>query len=221
MQRKTSRERKEEIVNSARDLIIREGVQSLTIKNLAKKNKISEAAIYRHFKDKQAILVTLIDSFEQNLMKAIDDPIRHYKNPLVRLREIMRAHMVFTEKKKGMLFAIAAESIHFNDDSLRRKVLGVIERYKGRIMQILLEAQDEGLLRKDINLNSVSLAFFGLIQTAIVQFALTNYTVPPLTKFRTLWNVFVRGIEEKRPSKSNVKKTAERLNLVLKLGKGA
>ncbi|MDP8258487.1 MAG: TetR/AcrR family transcriptional regulator [Candidatus Aadella gelida] len=195
--RKTSSQRKEEIVSSARDLVMRKGIKNLTIKNLAKKNKISEAAIYRHFKDKRAILVALIESFEHNLMKAITEPIKRYKNPLTRLKEIMKTHMVFTEKKKGMLFAITAESIHFDNDFLRRKILGVIERYKNEIIKILTEAQKKGLLRKDVNLNAVSLAFFGMIQTAIIQFALTNYTVPPLTKFQTLWKIFTIGIEQK------------------------
>ncbi|MDP8289793.1 MAG: TetR/AcrR family transcriptional regulator [Candidatus Susulua stagnicola] len=197
MRRKTSQERKVMIINVARDLVIREGVQALTIKNLSRKNKISEPAVYRHFKNKRAILAALIDDLEHNLMEAIDAPVRIYKNPLERLREIMKAHMVFTEKKKGVLFGITAESIHFNDDFLRRKILGVIEKYKSKIREILLDAKREGFLREDINLDAVGLTFFGLIQAAIVQYALTNYSVPPITKFNTLWNVFLRGIEQK------------------------
>jgi len=198
MRRKSSQERKAMIIDAARDLVIKEGVQALTIKNLSHKNKISEPAIYRHFKNKRAILVALIDDLEHNLMEAIDAPARIYKNPLERLREIMKAHMVFTEKKKGVLFGITAESIHFNDDFLRRKILGVIEKYKSKIRGILLEAKKEGFLREDINLDAVGLTFFGLIQAAIVQYALTNYSVPPITKFNTLWNVFLRGIEQKK-----------------------
>ena len=197
MRRKSSQERKVMIINAARDLVIGEGVQALTIKNLSRKNKISEPAIYRHFKNKRAILAALIDDLEHNLMEAIDAPVRIYKNPLERLREIMKAHMVFTEKKKGVLFGITAESIHFNDDFLRRKILGVIEKYKSKIREILLDAKREGFLREDINLDAVGLTFFGLIQAAIVQYALTNYSVPPITKFNTLWNVFLRGIEQK------------------------
>ncbi len=197
MKRKSSQERKVMIINAARDLVIRDGVQALTIKNLSRKNKISEPAVYRHFKNKQAILAALIDDLEHNLMEAIDTPVRMYKNPLERLREIMKAHMVFTEKKKGVLFGITAESIHFNDDFLRRKILGVIEKYKSKIREILLDAKREGFLREDINLDAVGLTFFGLIQAAIVQYALTNYSVPPITKFNTLWNVFLHGIEQK------------------------
>ena len=198
MKRKTSQQRKKDIIDAAAELIVREGVQGVTIRNISKKNRISEPAVYRHFRNKREILVGLIENFESNLMTAIDEPIRYHKNPLDRLREIMKTHLIFTEKKRGGLFAITAESIHFNDDFLRRKILGVMEKYKIKIKDILNEAKREGLVREEINLDAVSLAFFGLIQTAIIQFALTNYTVPPITKFEMLWNVFIRGIEKKK-----------------------
>ena len=195
MERKTTEERKIEIVQVALDLLMEEGMQSLTIKNISKKNNISEAAIYRHFADKHAILMALADNFEENLMKAIDGSVTNYKNPIQKLKQIMKAHILFTEKHKGVLFSITAESIHCNDDELRCRILEVIEKYKTRIKKILSEAKQEGLIHKDINLDGASLTFFGLIQLAIIQYALTNYTVPPMTKFNNLWNIFLKGIK--------------------------
>jgi hypothetical protein len=33
-----------------------------------------------------------------------------------------------------------------------------------------------------------------LIQITAIQYALTNYTVAPVTKFHTLWEIFLKGI---------------------------
>jgi len=196
MERKPTEIRKAEIVQGAWELIMDEGVHGLTIKNICRKNNITEAAVYRHFTDKHAILMALIDSFEESLMKALDNPIRNYRNPLQRLKEVMRTHMVFTEEKKGILFAVTAESIHFNDSALRQRILDVINTYRDRIKEILKDAKNEGLLREDTNLDAASLTFFGLIQAAIVQYALTGYTVPPISKFNTLWDIFLRGVQK-------------------------
>jgi len=204
---KKSINRKQEIVDTAKELIITQGVQGVTIKKLAQKNDISEAAIYRHFPSKKAILVALIDNFEASLLEAIESPIRKYENPLVRLRGIMKSHMLFTEKKKGLFFALTAESIHFNDDFLRRKVLGVIGSYKSKIKDILIEAHKQDLIVRDVNLDAVSLTFFGLIQAAIIQFALTNYKVPPISKFNVLWKIFLRGIAKETVDKKELIQT--------------
>jgi TetR/AcrR family transcriptional regulator len=194
MERKSSEKRKTEIVEASMELLMEEGMQSLTIKNISARNKISEAAIYRHFPDKHAILMALVDAFEHNLMHALNSTITNHKNPLKRLQEIMRLHMTFTEKTKGTLFSITGEAVHCNDDQLRRKILKVIDTYKSEIKKILLEAKSKGLIRKEINLDTASLSFFGLIQTAIIKYALTNYTVPPLSKFNSTWKLFLNGI---------------------------
>ena len=81
MERKSSEERKAEIVNNALDLLMEEGMQSLTIKNISLRNHISEAAIYRHFSDKHAILMALVDAFEENLLHTIKYPLKNYQNP--------------------------------------------------------------------------------------------------------------------------------------------
>ncbi|MGA2090865.1 MAG: TetR/AcrR family transcriptional regulator [Endomicrobiales bacterium] len=194
MPRYTSTIRKNEIVQSARELIINKGIKAVTIKNIAAKNKITEGAIYRHFKSKRAILQMLVEDFESNLMKAIDCAIRDGDDPIETLKNIMIVHLKYTEERKSELFVITAASVHFDDRELRQNILDVIERYKSRIKIILLKAQKENLLRNKIDLDSVSLTFFGLIQITAIQYALTNYTVAPITKFNTLWEIFIKGI---------------------------
>jgi len=198
-QRKSTEIRKQEIVDISWDLLTQHGAAYVTIKNISQKAQISEAAIYRHYKDKHSILMALVENFESHVMDNIDNPARVYKNPLLKLKEIMKNHLILTETRQRIMFAITAESIHFNDDELRRKILSVIENYKERIKDILKQARKQGLVRKNVNLDSVSFVFFGLIEAAVIQYALTNYTVPPIGKFNTLWQVFLNGIYEAQP----------------------
>ncbi len=57
-------ERQKEIVEAALELITTKGIQGVTIKNLAKKIGITEPAIYRHFKSKTEILLSILNSFK-------------------------------------------------------------------------------------------------------------------------------------------------------------
>jgi len=199
MKRKTSSQRRVEIINSAAELLISKGLHNLTIKNIAQKNEISESAIYRHFKDKQAILIGLIDQFEYNLLLAIDQTIKYNnKNPIEKLREIMKTHIVFAQEKKSLLFAITSTAIHLRDDFLRKKILSATDKYKAKIKKILMQAKKQDFLRNDINLDTAGFAFFGLIRSASAHFALTNYTNPPIHKFNTLWNIYLHGIEKEK-----------------------
>lgn len=193
----TKMPRKEAIINSARDLILEGGVQQVTIRNIAKKNKITEGAIYRHFKSKKEILLGVVASFGDELLNVVEQLMNTDKDPLAILREIMKKHITFSAKKKGMLFAITAESIHFDDDEIRRAILRVIDEYRKKVEGLLNKAKKRKLIRSGVDLRSASFIFFGMIQSAIVQYALTNYEGAPVGKFNSMWKVFIEGVKGK------------------------
>ena len=56
--------RQQEIIDAALALIAEQGIQNLTIKNIAAALKITEPAIYRNFDSKFVILDALLYSFE-------------------------------------------------------------------------------------------------------------------------------------------------------------
>ena len=60
-------ERQIEIMQAATQRIDKYGIQDLTIKNLAADLQLSEAALYRHFKSKNDILMGLLNYFFQEM----------------------------------------------------------------------------------------------------------------------------------------------------------
>lgn len=68
--------RKDRIVIAALELLDEGGVLNVTTKNLAKKQGITEPALYRHFENKHAILVEIIrefSSYDDKIMNTIKD----------------------------------------------------------------------------------------------------------------------------------------------------
>lgn len=63
--------RQQEIIDAALALIAEQGIQNLTIKNIAAALKITEPAIYRHFDSKFAILDALLDSFDHGSVSVL------------------------------------------------------------------------------------------------------------------------------------------------------
>ena len=58
-----------EIISKASELLSKKGSEGLTIKNLAKEMKFSEAALYRHFTSKEKIIIAMLE----NLILQLDD----------------------------------------------------------------------------------------------------------------------------------------------------
>ena len=52
--------RQQEIIESAGKLLMEKGIKGLTTKNLAQEMEFSESALYRHFKNKEDIILCIL-----------------------------------------------------------------------------------------------------------------------------------------------------------------
>ena len=64
--------RQQEIIESAGKLLMQKGVKGLTTKNLALEMNFSESALYRHFKNKEDIIVLLLDYLGSNIKERLN-----------------------------------------------------------------------------------------------------------------------------------------------------
>ncbi|MEZ5149103.1 MAG: helix-turn-helix domain-containing protein [Bacteroidales bacterium] len=58
-------ERQQQIIDEAINLIDEKGIQGLTIKNLSKKYRYIRTCLYRHFKSKTDILLSILNDFKE------------------------------------------------------------------------------------------------------------------------------------------------------------
>lgn len=57
--------RKEEIILSTISMIHKVGIHSLSMKEIAKKEGVTEASLYKHFKSKEALLISVMEYYEK------------------------------------------------------------------------------------------------------------------------------------------------------------
>ena len=92
-------ERQQEIINVSLALIAESGIQSLTIKNLAKKIGFAESAIYRHYENKIQILLAILDFFKQNTEHFFTNQLNSNDNALIKIENLFTNHFKFQDTK--------------------------------------------------------------------------------------------------------------------------
>ncbi len=87
---------RQEILDAARELFVKEGYEATSIRKIAHKAEYSPGTIYLYFEDKQAVLEALGDEMFRRLdqrMQAIEQD--SWGDPLVRLRRGLRVYIEF------------------------------------------------------------------------------------------------------------------------------
>jgi AcrR family transcriptional regulator len=87
-------ETRDRILDAAREMFVKEGVEAVTMRAIAKKIEYTPTAIYHHFEDKHALLRELAEHDTLELSQAFRR-IGKIEDPVERLRRIGHAYIRF------------------------------------------------------------------------------------------------------------------------------
>jgi AcrR family transcriptional regulator len=187
--RRNTEVRRRQIADAARELIIKYGSEHITGRRIAKEIGITEGAIYRHFKSKRDILSFLIEDIEANLVADIERGMTSGATPLQVIDNTMKSHISSIEQRRGVTFLVIAEIISLGDKKLNRQASEVLNRYTGRIRDIISEGAKSGELRDDVAPETAAILLSATIQGLVNLWALSNYSFSLEESYLSLWRL--------------------------------
>ena len=192
---KTTTIRKDQIVNAAKRLIIKHGSEKLTVRAIANEVRLSEGALYRHFKSKRDILALLVDTIEADLLgdiKTNNIVGDSYSNIL---DTILKGHISAIKQRQGISFQVIAEIIGLGDKKLNKRVSEIIAEYIDELKNLLRKGVESGELRKNLDLDGTALLLFGMIQGLVNIWTLSNYEINLEDSYESSWNTLKECIK--------------------------
>ena len=192
--RKSTIIRKKQIIDAARKIIMRKGSEHLTLKAMAREVGFSEAAIYRHFKNKNEVLFFLINTIMGEMLHEVINGGMENTKTLDAIDAVLRRHLSEIEQQRGIPFQIIAEIISFGDKKLNKKVYAKLNEYFGRLRTLFADGAGSNAIRNDIDIDAAAMLLFGMVQGVVNMWALSNYTFDLTAKYESLWSVYQKTV---------------------------
>lgn len=168
-------DRQIEIMEAATARIDQHGIQNLTIKNLAADIHLSEPALYRHFKSKNEILLSLLNYFLLEMKTRIGgislDADTHAGDEL---RAVFTSQLKTFADKPAIVSVIFAESIFHFDKSLSDKVAEIMDLMQGVVKTNIHKGQELGQYGKLINASTVTTIITGGMRMAVLKWKISG-----------------------------------------------
>jgi AcrR family transcriptional regulator len=99
MVRETQKRRKQlvrqQIIDAARELLVKDGYDQLSMRRVAERIHYSPTAIYLHFKDKKELVESLCEETFSRLVRTLERLPAEHKDPVVRLRHGLERYIRF------------------------------------------------------------------------------------------------------------------------------
>ena len=167
-------ERQIEIIDKSIDIIATKGIQGLTIKNLSKEIGISEPAIYRHFESKTEILLTILNNFEE-MASFMNEALQDMNDTAIGKIEFMFTKIIdIFSIEPSHISVVFSEEIFKNEEILKDKIVNMMNTKEKAIEDIILEGQNKGEVRLDIDNKTLALIVIGSLRFRVKQWDLRD-----------------------------------------------
>ena len=191
LEKKSTRVRKEEIIQAEFDIVGKKGVRSLTISALAKMAGMSEANIYRHFSGKDDVFTALAEYIRRAVMGKAAVIAAGSRNPLNKLELIFFSHMSIIAEQPGIPSFVFSEDTHLGHRLVAETLALSIGSYVETISGLIAAGIAEGELKQDLSPRETALTFLGMIQFTALRWTIGGSSFDIRDEARKLWENFL------------------------------
>lgn len=86
---------RQEILDAAREILVREGYEGLSMRKVAEQIDYSPTAIYLHFKDRDDLVFCVCEQLMAGLVRELEEVKSRHADPLVALKKGLRRYVDF------------------------------------------------------------------------------------------------------------------------------
>lgn len=187
--RKPTEERRREIADAAIKIIGERGLREFTAAQLAREVGIADGTIFRHFADKQEIVMAAVDRLGEILRETMPPPTG---DALTRLEQffLQRVRMVATQPGvQSLLFS--DQLVHAAGPEASARLVAMRQQSRDYLRECLAEARGAGLLREGLDLDALIIIINGAV-LSFVFFEKDRASTPPLeARAARVWRAIV------------------------------
>lgn len=173
MSRLSTEQRQEMIIDEAIRIIHTNGYHSLSIRELSKQVQISEPAIYRHFLNKEDIILGILNRMV-DFDHLLEKDILNKKDAKEKIKHFILFHFEFLEKKPEMTSVLFAEDMFDQSEILRNRLMFIIKKRKNLLNTILSDAKKNDEI-SEVDVQDILSIILGLIRMVVLEWRLSNF----------------------------------------------
>lgn len=140
-------DRQKQITAAALGILGERGLEALTMKAIAQRVGFSDAAVYRHFRDKSSMLSAMVDGFADDSLRALDRIGRGGGSGPEKIRSFFLDRCRAFAADRALATILFAEDLFKSDQVLAAKIHGAMRDHRRLLLQAIRLGQRQGLLK--------------------------------------------------------------------------
>ena len=175
-----------EIIEAAGQLVTEDGFAALTTKRLAERMHFTEAALYRHFKSKEEILVTMLHHLASNIDERLASVAEAHPEPVERVRAMFDSQFTYFQKNPQYLMAIFATGVLEASQGIDAGIERIMVVKRRHLLNAIKDGQRSGAFTSDHSAETLTHIIMGTFRLHILQWRMSGRSFDVRKKGRTI-----------------------------------
>lgn len=188
-------ERRAATVEAVVALAATQNPSDITTTAIAQQMQLTQGALFRHFANKDAILLAVMEWVSAQLLARIDSAAQAAALPRAALQAVFMAHVGFVAEHPGVPRIIFSELQRAGETPPKRAVQQLVGSYGARLHQLISQGQAQGELRADLDVQAAATLFIGTVQGLVMQSLITGDTQRMCADAPRVFAIYQCGID--------------------------
>ena len=193
MSRLSSEARQQQMVDAALELLADTTLAELSTRSVARHMGVSQPALFRHFRSRDALLVAVVNQARTELGAMAQGLLERPADALTRLEGVALGLAAYVQAHPGLPRLLFSDGSSDNE-TLRAALGQMLSMQRSLVAELIRQGQAEGQLDRRVEPGLASLLFVGLLQALVLNWQLGGRSGDLSAEIRPLLRLWLDGV---------------------------
>lgn len=185
--------KKQLIIEAAIDVFSKNNFQNSTISQIAQKAEVAEGTIYQYFKNKEDLFFSIPVEKTKDFCRELELHLQGITGAFNKIRKFIWYYLYFFKMNPEYGRTLMLE-MRVNKSFAKTKAYDSFKNLTDRILEIIKEGQEEGIIRKDVNIFITRQLILGILEHVVTRWLLKGEQYDLLEHCDEVNKLIVHGI---------------------------
>jgi TetR/AcrR family fatty acid metabolism transcriptional regulator len=183
------------IIDAAVEVFSRNGFQNSTISQIATKANVAEGTIYQYFKNKEDLFFSIPIDKTKEFYNELELHLEGIHGAENKIRKFVWYYLYHLQENPDYARALMLE-MRVNRNFAKTKTFGPYRPLTHKILEIIQEGQEEGVIRKDVNVYMIRHLILGMLEHLVTRWLLKSEKGDLLVQYNEAVALLIQGIRK-------------------------
>ncbi len=163
------------IIGESIKIIAELGIDSLTIKRIADRLGVTDAAIYKHFASKEEILEGIVHKIEKIFYSEFEEVLRSTESSIDILKMLFLKHCEIVNKNSYNVIIFNSFLYFKKNKKINNYINEIFDSFKYSVDEIIKNGQRKGEIRDDVDNEVIFWTVIGVLNFYIIKWSRYNH----------------------------------------------